>query len=79
MAWLFYPERLPEQMLKKNTPASFCFAAKGSRFLTHMKKLRDAEPAFEFRNPTWNTGAVYDLLGKHNLALCIFDLGRIRA
>ena len=28
---------------KKETPPSFHFAAKGSRFLTHMKKLRDPE------------------------------------
>ncbi len=26
-----------------STPANFCFAVKGSRFLTHMKKLKDAE------------------------------------
>lgn len=32
---------------KKNTPRDFCFAAKGSRFLTHMKKLRDAEAGVE--------------------------------
>ena len=30
--------------------------------------------AFEFRNPTWNTDRVYDLLAKHNAALCIFHL-----
>jgi len=65
LAWLFYPERLPEQMLKKNTPASFCFAAKGSRFLTHMKKLRDAEESLlEYGRPLRSArqtqyGAVY--------------------
>ena len=32
---------------KKNTPPNFCFAAKGSRFITHMKKLRDPEPALQ--------------------------------
>jgi uncharacterized protein YecE (DUF72 family) len=32
---------------KKMTPPNFCFAAKGSRFLTHMKKLRDAETGVE--------------------------------
>jgi uncharacterized protein YecE (DUF72 family) len=26
------------------TPDTFCFAVKGSRFLTHMKKLKDPEP-----------------------------------
>lgn len=30
--------------------------------------------AFEFRNPTWNDNSIYDLLAKHNAALCIFDL-----
>ena len=28
---------------RAETPAGFCFAAKGSRFLTHMKKLKDPE------------------------------------
>ncbi len=28
---------------RRSTPAGFCFAAKGSRFLTHMKKLKDPE------------------------------------
>src|SRR5579883_3232450 len=32
---------------KKNTPPGFIFAAKGSRFITHMKKLRDPELALE--------------------------------
>jgi uncharacterized protein YecE (DUF72 family) len=29
---------------RETTPAGFCFAAKGSRYLTHMKKLKDPEP-----------------------------------
>lgn len=28
---------------RDSTPSDFCFAVKGSRFLTHMKKLNDAE------------------------------------
>jgi len=28
---------------RESTPKGFCFAAKGSRFLTHMKKLKDPE------------------------------------
>jgi uncharacterized protein YecE (DUF72 family) len=106
---------------RESTPPRFLFAAKGSRFLTHMKKLKDPEPgvtryfervdqlgkklgpilfqlppkwgvdvgrleeflaalprhhryAFEFREPSWNTGAVLDLLRKANVAYCIFDL-----
>lgn len=103
------------------TPDSFLFAVKGSRFLTHMKKLKDAREgldrflsavqalqpklgpilfqlppnwtvdverlasflallpsdhrcAFEFRNPTWDTPAIYNLLARYNAAYCIFDL-----
>src|SRR5687767_9401066 len=29
---------------RDSTPDDFCFAVKGSRFLTHMKKLKDPEP-----------------------------------
>ena len=32
---------------RTSTPADFCFAAKGSRFLTHMKKLKDPAPGIE--------------------------------
>jgi uncharacterized protein YecE (DUF72 family) len=106
---------------RDSTPDSFHFAVKGSRFLTHMKKLSNAEEglkrfldavevldpklgvilfqlppnwevnpdrlaeflrllpryrrcAFEFRNPTWNTPQIYDLLAEHNAGYCIFDL-----
>lgn len=40
------PETAPLDW-KQNTPPHFCFAAKGSRFITHMKKLRDPEAALE--------------------------------
>lgn len=30
---------------RERTPGDFCFAAKGSRFITHMKKLKDPEVA----------------------------------
>ncbi len=30
---------------RDSSPADFCFAAKGSRFITHMKKLKDPEAA----------------------------------
>jgi uncharacterized protein YecE (DUF72 family) len=106
---------------RDSTPPHFHFAVKGSRFLTHMKKLRDAQDGlnrflgavevlepklgpilfqlpphwelnvdrlaefltilprylrccFEFRNQTWNTEPVYDLLAKYNVGYCIFDL-----
>lgn len=32
---------------------------------------------FEFRNPSWYTEEVYDLLKKHNIALCFGDLDGI--
>jgi uncharacterized protein YecE (DUF72 family) len=40
------PPKAPAEW-RKRTPADFCFAAKGSRFMTHMKKLREPEPALE--------------------------------
>ena len=30
--------------------------------------------AFEFRDPSWFVSAVYELLARHNAALCIYDL-----
>lgn len=117
--------RLPTPSALENwrdsTPPDFRFAAKGSRFLTHMKKLKDPEAglekffsriellgeklgpilfqlppqwevnterlesfldalprwhryAFEFRNETWNTPEVLDLLRSRNAAYCPFHL-----
>ena len=108
---------------RENSPSSFCFAVKASRFITHMKKLKDPENstrrffsevtdklgpkvgpilfqlpprwpvnqdrfasflsalspeykyAFEFRDRSWLTTEVFDLLREHNAALCIHDLG----
>jgi uncharacterized protein YecE (DUF72 family) len=43
--------RLPEQSTlvnwRETAPAGFLFAVKGSRFITHMKKLREPEQAFD--------------------------------
>jgi uncharacterized protein YecE (DUF72 family) len=108
------------------TPPDFRFAAKASRYLTHMKKLKDPEPglanflprldalgsklgpilfqlpphwrcdldrlaaflgalppgrryAFELRDPSWHTPAVYALLARHHVASCIYDLGGIQS
>ncbi len=41
------PTRSALENWRDSTPESFCFAAKGSRFLTHMKKLKDPEPGLE--------------------------------
>lgn len=37
------PKKSSLESWRDSTPAAFCFAAKGSRFLTHMKKLKDPE------------------------------------
>lgn len=122
--------RLPPQnalrVWRDNTPPAFCFAMKGSRFLTHMKKLKDPEQgiarfferadilgdklgpvlfqlppwwevnaarldafldalprhhryAFELRNPTWHSREIYDLLGGHGAAFCIWELAGERS
>lgn len=43
--------RLPSEKTltqwRESTPSEFCFAMKGSRYLTHMKKLKDPEPGLE--------------------------------
>jgi uncharacterized protein YecE (DUF72 family) len=102
------------------TPPSFLFAVKASRYITHVKKLRDVEEplvqffrrvellrekcgpllfqfpprftfhrevfaafvahlaphfryVFEFRHPSFFCEEVYDLLHRHNIALCFAD------
>lgn len=106
----------------KRTPKDFAFAIKGSRFITHIKRLKDcqkplelffdrADPlknklsvvlwqlppkflakpdrlinfigqlkkfkhirhAFEFRDKSWFSGEVYEILRKSNMAICIAD------
>jgi uncharacterized protein YecE (DUF72 family) len=117
--------RLPEGTAfaawKKAVPPGFLYAVKGSRYLTHMKKLKDpAEPldrlfsrarklgsalgpvlyqlppnlhldlerldifvralpkrrrhAIEFRDPSWYVAAVFELLIRHRVALCLHDM-----
>jgi uncharacterized protein YecE (DUF72 family) len=41
------PKRPALECWRDSTPAGFRFAAKGSRFLTHMKKLKDPEQGLE--------------------------------
>jgi uncharacterized protein YecE (DUF72 family) len=102
-------------------PPDFVFAVKGSRFLTHMKKLqapqsslrrlldavgglgpklgpivfqlpprwsldlgrlrrflralpRDRRFAIELRDATWHTDSVVELLRRHGVAFCVFDI-----
>lgn len=108
------------------TPKQFCFAVKASRYLTHMKKLKDPEGglrtffsvinaleeklgpilfqlpprwacnaarlseflgalpkghryAFEFRDPSWYASPIYQLLDRHNAALCLHDMAGSQA
>lgn len=105
---------------RRQAPANFLFSVKASRFITHMKRLRDPEPSierffsriallkphlgpilfqlpprwhsnpgrleeflemlprkyqyvFEFRDPSWYSPPIYDLLRRHNIAACIHD------
>jgi uncharacterized protein YecE (DUF72 family) len=102
-------------------PSKFRFAVKGSRFLTHNKKLKEPEQAlhnllpraevlgqklgpilfqlppkwkvnverletflqalppqhryaFEFRESSWHTESVYEILRRYNAAYCIYEL-----
>lgn len=41
------PTRTALENWRDSTPEGFCFAAKGSRFLTHMKKLKDPEQGLD--------------------------------
>jgi uncharacterized protein YecE (DUF72 family) len=112
------PETLAEW--RDTTPADFLFASKASRFITHMKKLKDPEQtirrffqvittlgdklgpilfqlpphwrvdserlkqflaalpqgfrfAFEFRDASWFTPLVCELLTERGAALCAYD------
>jgi uncharacterized protein YecE (DUF72 family) len=117
--------RLPEEKTfsgwNKSVPEGFIFSVKASRYITHMKKLKDPkEPvarfmknanalgdklgpvlfqlppkwsanaerlrsfleilpddqryAFEFRDTTWFTHSVYELLAEFGAAFCIYEL-----
>jgi uncharacterized protein YecE (DUF72 family) len=106
---------------RETVPADFLFAVKASRYITHMKKLKDPEESvqkflervktlgnrlgpilfqlppkwkcnaarlkeflerlpeelhytFEFRDPSWFSKEVYNLLSKAKAAFCIYEL-----
>lgn len=118
----FYHLPTPESFDRwhENTPANFIFAVKGSRYITHTKKLNDIQDglnnffasasylyeknglilwqlppglkldlarlrnfigllpkkksyAFEFRNSSWYSDEVLNLLEDNNIALCLHD------
>lgn len=120
------PDRATFAKWRDGTPTGFRFACKASRYITHMKKLKDpaqsttrffdavatlgeklgpilfqlpphwhADPerlaqflgalpigfrfAFEFRDQSWFTSRVCDLLAAHGAAFCIYDLDRHRS
>ena len=120
------PARETFEGWRRATPASFCFAVKGSRYITHRKKLNDPASAvgrfmepveslgdklgpilfqlpprwgcnlprlnafldslppshrytFEFRDPSWHDPAVYRVLGRHNVAFCVYELDGFEA
>ena len=121
--------RLPEastfRRWREAVPPDFRFAVKASRFITHVKRLKEpAEPValllervselkdalgpilfqlppdfhldhdrlaafldvlpagiewtIEFRHPSWQRREVYDLLGRHGVALCVPVGGRVQ-
>ncbi len=120
------PARASLAQWRDAVPAGFVFACKASRYITHMKKLKDPREsvrrffevvdvlgaklgpvlfqlpprwhadverlqaflealprghryAFEFRDETWFTSEVYEVLARHEAALCIYDLDRRRS
>jgi uncharacterized protein YecE (DUF72 family) len=117
--------RLPSEKAfvnwRDSSPSGFSYAVKVSRFITHIKKLRNAkEPmenflaharfleaklgpllyqlppnmkrndevledflsllpeglnhVFEFRNPSWLDEGVFDVLRRHGVGFCIYDM-----
>lgn len=119
------PQKSTLESWKKTVPSRFVFALKGSRYITHMKKLKDPSRgvpalfdaagvlgeklgpllfqlpprwrvnaerldaflkflpgdfryAFEFRDPSWFSDDIYQILEKWKAAFCIYHLaGRL--
>ena len=120
--------RLPSESAFANwhdsSPANFAFAVKVSRFITHIKRLKNSEEAvekfvgrakilaeklgpllyqlppnmhrndevlesflptlpqgmkhvFEFRHQSWLEDKVFQILHKHNVGFCVFDMPSI--
>lgn len=119
------PKKSTLELWKKTVPSDFIFALKGSRYITHMKKLKDPlrgvpplldaagvlgeklgpllfqlpprwrinserldaflqflpgdfRYVFEFRDPSWFSDDIYQILAKRGAAFCIYHLeGRL--
>jgi uncharacterized protein YecE (DUF72 family) len=114
------PDEVTIRAWRDQAPDGFVYAVKGSRYITHQKKLNDPaepvanflerisllgptlgpvlfqlppnwhadparldaflhevgtgfQPVLEFRDPTWFDDAVYEVLQRHDAALCIYD------
>jgi len=121
----FYNLPSPDSLRRwyESVPDDFIFAVKASRYITHMKKLREPRQAIkefisrvemlgdklgpilfqlpprwhinmerlasfvkllpkehrysvEFRDPSWFSPQIYELLERYSVAFCIFDLDR---
>jgi uncharacterized protein YecE (DUF72 family) len=120
------PEKKTLEGWRETVPEDFLFAVKASRFITHMKKLKDPREstgkffqrmkalgkklgpmlfqlpprwkfnserleafldvlpeghryAMEFRDTTWFDGQAYDLLARHDVAFCMYELAGLRS
>ena len=68
-----------EALEKKLGPILFQLPPKWRINVERLSEFLDALPkyhryTFEFREPSWLTQAVYDLLRRHNAAFCIYEL-----
>lgn len=73
----FGPKRGP--LLVQLPPGLGCDAARLDAFLTELDRQtagRRWPAAVEFRNESWLTDGVYEVLDRHGAALCLADMGR---
>jgi len=61
------PTEAAVERWRDGTPADFCFRVKGSRFITHIKRLRDAETALATRLS--RMGILRHKLGPHSFPI----------
>jgi len=120
-SFYFFSSEKTFKRWRESTPDNFVFAVKVSRFITHIKKLRNSEIAisnflsrasilqnklgpflyqlppsmkrndeilceflallprcynhvFEFRHESWLNASTFNILRKHNIGLCVFDM-----
>lgn len=118
------PDRETIREWRDTVPENFIFSIKASRYITHMKKLKETREAvsyltstvslfknklgpilfqlpprwhvnperlesfvkslpgnydyaFEFRDTSWFDDSVYEILEKHNMAFCLYEIGRV--